>query len=279
MVNLRRRIGTHLSTSLDLSRSTLRASVAVKTLGVTSRALYHRRMIEFVKLIVDVVLKAVPGIVSRNERDKAAYLGADLFLIYVQINDVLVRAEEIVTQMERYDRAADIELATARGALLGLVPQQISDIRMITARLQELRWELDVLDGQSAAALDFLLGMKTSALDLLSHALTLDHLPLGTTSVEVDGEGIRWPEIRPTFHAQQKVLDSLRHELGRDTPTRDDEVRRIRAYLEQRQPREEMRAIRENLEKLREAIAANFTIQDILIRAGDPRLGRGRGHR
>ncbi|MEU4455264.1 GIY-YIG nuclease family protein [Nocardioides sp. NPDC023903] len=35
--NLRRRIGTHLSTSLDLSRCTLRASVAVKTLGVTRK--------------------------------------------------------------------------------------------------------------------------------------------------------------------------------------------------------------------------------------------------
>jgi hypothetical protein len=35
--NLRTRIGTHLSTSLDLSRCTLRASVAVKTLGVTRK--------------------------------------------------------------------------------------------------------------------------------------------------------------------------------------------------------------------------------------------------
>ena len=35
--NLRRRIGTHLSTSLDLSRSTLRASVAVTTLGITRK--------------------------------------------------------------------------------------------------------------------------------------------------------------------------------------------------------------------------------------------------
>jgi len=233
-------------------------------------------MIEFVKLIVDVVLKAVPGIVSRNERDKAAYLGADLFLIYVQINDVLVRAEEIVTQMERYDRASDIDLATARRALLELVPRQISDIRVITERLRELDWELKVLGGQSHLALDFLLGIKSSALDVLSHALTLDQLPLGTTSVEVDDEGVRWPDIRPTFYARQKVLDNLYDELGQENPTRDDEVRRIRAYLQQRQPREEMRAIRENLETLREAIAANFTIQDILIRAGDPRLGRRR---
>ena len=35
--NLRTRLSTHLSTSLDLSRSTLRASVAVKTLGVTRK--------------------------------------------------------------------------------------------------------------------------------------------------------------------------------------------------------------------------------------------------
>ncbi|MDQ4110331.1 MAG: hypothetical protein M3306_04420 [Actinomycetota bacterium] len=233
-------------------------------------------MIEFVKLIVDVVLKAVPGIVSRNERDKAAYLGADLFLLYVQINDVLVRAEQIVTQMERYDQASDLELATARGALLGLVPRQIADIRVITERLQDLDWELKVLGGQSHLALDFLLGIKSSALDVLSHALTLDQLPLGTTSVEVDDEGVRWPDIRPTFYARQKVVDNLYDELGRENPTRDDEVRRIRAYLDNRQPREEMRAIRENLETLREAIAANFTIQDILIRAGDPRLGRRR---
>lgn len=229
-------------------------------------------MIEFVKLLVDVVLKAVPGMVSKNERDRAARLGADLFLLYVQINDVLVRAELIVTQMERYDRATDLELATARGALLQLVPEQISDLREITGRLQALHWELGVLDGESSASLEFLLGMKSSALDQLSYALTLDHLPLGTTTVEVDDDGIRWPQVRPAHHARRTVFDNLRDELGRDHPTREDEVRRIRTYLERRQPREEMRAIRENLEKLREAIAANFTLQDILIRAGDPRL-------
>ena len=233
-------------------------------------------MIEFVKLIVDVVLKAVPGIVSRNERDKAARLGADLFLLYVQVNDVLVRAEQIITQMERYDRASDLELATARGALLQLVPDQISDLRAVTERLQALHWELQVLDGEAYVSLDFLVGIKSSALDQLSYALTLDHLPLGTTTVEVDDDGIRWPEVRPAHHARWTLFDDLREELGRDNPTREDEVRRIRTYLERRQPREEMRAIRENLENLREAIAANFTIQDILIRAGDPRLGRRR---
>jgi len=233
-------------------------------------------MIEFVKLLVDLVVKAVPGILGKNERDQAARLGADLFLLYVQINDVLVRAELIVTQMERYDRATDLELATARGALLQLVPEQISDLREITGRLQALHWELGVLDGESSASLEFLLGMKSSALDQLSYALTLDHLPLGTTTVEVDDDGIRWPEVRPAHHARWVVFDNLRQELGLDHPTREDEVRRIRTYLERRQPREEMRAIRENLEKLREAIAANFTLQDILIRAGDPRLSHRR---
>ncbi|WP_328531228.1 hypothetical protein OG984_08905 [Nocardioides sp. NBC_00368] len=233
-------------------------------------------MIEFVKLIVDVVLRAVPGIVSRNERDRAAQLGADLFLLYVQINDVLVRAEQIVTEMERYDGAADLELATARGALLRLVPDQIADIRVIAEGLERLRWELQVLDGQSSLTIDFLLDRKLSALDLLSHALTLDHLPLGMTSIEVDDEGIRWPKIRPTHEARWLVCRNLSGELGGDNPTREDEVRRIRLYLERRQPREEMRAIRESLEKVREAIAANFTIQDILIRAGDPRLSKRR---
>ncbi|MEU0266611.1 hypothetical protein [Nocardioides sp. NPDC006303] len=236
-------------------------------------------MIEFVKLIVDVVLKAVPGIVSRSERDKAAYLGADLFLLYVQINDVLVRAEQIVTQMERYDRASDIELATARGALLELVTDQISDLRVITERLQGLRWELHVIEGPSVVALDLLLTIKSAALDMLSYAVDHDHLPLGTTSIEVDEEGVRWPGNSPSFRSSQTILHNMFDELGRDNPTRDHEVRRIRAYLEHRQPREEMRAIRENLETLREAIAANFTIQDILIRAGDPRLDRRRRFR
>ncbi|MGY0390364.1 hypothetical protein ACWZJV_25620 [Nocardioides sp. WG-D5] len=236
-------------------------------------------MIEFVKLIVDVVLRAVPGIVSRNERDRAAQLGADLFLLYVQINEVLVRAEQIVSEMERYDRSAGPELAGARRALLRLVPEQIADIQVIAERLDGLRWELQVLDGQSALALDLLLDLKFSALDLLSHALSLDHLPLGTTSVEVDDEGIRLPQILPTHEARWMVCRNLRDELGGDHPTRDDEVRRIRAYLAHRRPREEMRAIRESLETLREAIAANFTIQDILIRAGDPRLDRRRRRR
>ncbi|MFJ9390707.1 hypothetical protein ACIRON_17920 [Nocardioides sp. NPDC101246] len=231
-------------------------------------------MIEFVKLLVDVVLKAVPGIVGRNERDKAAKLGADLFLLYVQINDVLVRAEKIVTQMERYASEPNAAPNWARAALLELVPEQIADLRVITARLQVLRWDLHVIEGPSVLALDLLLTIKSAALDMLSYALDHDHLPLGTTSIEVDDEGVRWPDNQLSYRSHQMVLDNLSAELGRDNPTREDEVRRIRSYLEHRRPREEMEAIRESLEKLRDAIAANFSIQDILIRAGDPRLAR-----
>lgn len=233
-------------------------------------------MIEFVKLIVDMVAKAVPGIVSRSERDKSAQLGAELFLLYVQLNEVLVRAEKITTMLERYDPEAGRDNYWTRQALLELVPDQIADLRASAARLQDLNWELQVLDGRSYGALRFLLDLKMSALDVLAYAITVDHLPLGTTSIVIDDAGIQSLPTMMSLRSFQSLSSELYNELGLDNPTRSDEARRIRAYLEQRHPRDELEAIRENLERLRDAIGEHFTIEDILLRAGDPRVIRKR---
>lgn len=50
----------------------------------------------------------------------------------------------------------------------------------------------------------------------------------------------------------------------------------VEEYLAVREPRRRLGEIRDSLEKIRAALEENFTITDVLLRAGDPRAGRGR---
>lgn len=245
-------------------------------------------MLEFVKLILDLVAKAVPGIVSRNERDKSAHVGAELFLFYVQLNDALVTAEKIVLLLERYDD--ELRTAVQSGPETGsdpvhiayeladLVREQIANIRTTAERLSDVDWQLQVLDGESVAALKFLLHAKMSALDLLSGALSGGRLPLRVRGILID-DGGELPAVPEDPHrVMWSWYDALDTELreGAGHQTLAQRSQQVSEYLAVRKPREDLHRIRDNLEHLRDAIAAQFTIKDILIRVGDPRIERTR---
>ncbi|MEV6604207.1 hypothetical protein [Kutzneria sp. NPDC051319] len=129
-------------------------------------------MLEFLQPLVDLIAKTVPALSKRRERDEAAKLGAELFLLYVQCNEALVQGEHIVRSLENY---------------LTLVAQ-----------------------------------------------------------------GSQWS-------------DDVRTSLSRILRDRLRTVRR---------PREQLERIRSALEKIRPALVANFSLGDVLLRAGDPRASR-----
>ncbi|MFI5623466.1 hypothetical protein ACIA03_08380 [Nocardioides sp. NPDC051685] len=249
-------------------------------------------MIEFLKLILDLATKAVPGMVSRSERDRSAQLGAELFLFYVQLNDALVTADQIVVLLELYERQlADAIRVTGqrrdtwvRRELLEVVRKQLTSIQLIGERLDDLNWELQVLDGKSVAALTFLLDEKVSALAVVFEMLRYGRLPLRIEGIMIDDPLTELPEIRTTrvFEFRDEAEASAISVYGepQTAAVSDREaLRQVRTYLAVRKPREELQHIRDNLEQLREAIASNFTIHDILLHAGDPRIAERQRYR
>jgi exonuclease VII small subunit len=234
-------------------------------------------VIEFLQPFVEVVARALPSIAKKKERDDSAALGAELFLVYVQFNEALVLAEEIVASLETYvERMNDDDgFAPAAGSWISAqVHQQLRNLVGIGNRIDRWKWELQVLDGQSTNNLRFLLSRKMSGLKVLSKVTGEDRFSLRTSGVLIDDQGVLGP--RWSTHEYLDNCRELSHGL-RESSVRMDEtwgpdvLVTVEEYLARRRPREQLDEIRQSLERIRAALEANFTVQDILLRAGDPR--------
>ena len=241
-------------------------------------------MLEFLQPFVDAVARAVPAVAAKKERDASAKLGSELFLIYVQFNEALVLAEQIVGSLETYVarmsehvRTGDDRYAlTAGDWVMDDVHQQVRNLTHIRERITGWRWHLQVLDGRSSNELRFLLDRKLSALHVLSRAVERQRMPLRTTGVLIDEHGTLQVGRDPiAYHELEDQLAA--NSVPMDRPWTADVLARVEHYLAARKPREQLAEIRDSLEKIRAALEANFTVTDILLRAGDPRAGRRRG--
>ena len=241
-------------------------------------------MFEFLQLLADAVARAVPAIAKKKERDASAKLGADLFLVYVQFNEALVLAEEIVRSLEDYvtrmsehlRTGDDSHALTAGDWVTDKIHQQVRNLTAVRDRLTSHAWELQVLDGQSSNELEFLLDHKMSALKALSSVVDRERLPLRTTGVLIDDQGTLQvePFIPRLNHYRELERDLMANSVPLNAQWTLEILIIVKRYLTFRKPREQLDEIRASLEKIRSALETHFTITDVLLRAGDPRAGR-----
>lgn len=247
-------------------------------------------MIEFLQPLVDIVTSALPSVVQKKERDASAKLGAELFLIYTQFNEALVLGGHIVEELELYIDRMSRNIRDRPGYFPHAgewvaedVRQQLRNLVGIRDRIAHWKWELQVLDGAAINDLQFFLRSKTSALVALNRVIVDDErIPLRTTGVLIDDQGVVRagdeyvePSRGDLDRKYRQLYDELTDESASISERWNLEIlATVERYLEIRKPREQLDKIRVSLEKIRTALEANFTISDILLRAGDPRGGR-----
>lgn len=237
-------------------------------------------MFEFLQLLADAVARAVPVMAKKKERDASAKLGAELFLVYVQFNESLVLGEDIVRSLEVYVErmsehlrtGGDSYALTAGRWVTDQIHQQVRNLTDVRNRINSRGWELRILDGQATNDLWFLLDRKMSALDALSAAVDRERLPLRTNGMLIDEHGTLSTDSMLGYHDLERDLTANSVPMNaRWTP---EVLAVVERYLAVRKPREQLAAIRASLEQIRAALEANFTITDVLLRAGDPRAGK-----
>jgi hypothetical protein len=59
-------------------------------------------VIEIVKALVDLLTRAAPALTGARRRQKFTSIGADLFVLYFRLNEVLLTADRIVRSLEVY---------------------------------------------------------------------------------------------------------------------------------------------------------------------------------
>lgn len=241
-------------------------------------------MIEFLQPLVDAVSKALPAIAKHKERTSASKLGSELFLIYVQFNEALVLAEDIVSSLEVYvqrmtrhlETGEDKYALTGASWVSGKIIRQLENLAEIKGRMDQWRWELQILDGRSNNELNFLLDAKFSALNALAKTINAHRFPLRGNGIMIDDNGLIQAYDRRSARIQHRRLGNelISSSVPMVGPWGPDVLESINHYLSARKPREKLSEIRSSLEEIRAALEKNFTISDILLQAGDPRARR-----
>lgn len=239
-------------------------------------------MIEFLKLLVDIASKAISGLGTRHDKKRMSDIGAELFMFYIQVNEALVAGYAIVKSLEFYVESMDSCIAgggdpdafKGRPEISHRLQVQRDNLARIGETMQRWGRPLQILDGEACAQIAPLLHGKMNALDALLRLLGEGNLPITMTLEQLLALGHSEESSGSQMYRRLMEFEenATNGAVSLGVPWGGEIHKRVKLYLETRNPRRQLDEIRHNLERIREALDRNFTITDILLRVGDERF-------
>lgn len=252
-------------------------------------------VIEIIRTLIETLANGFPGIAGMREDKRRRQLGAELFLLYANINQLMLTAEDIIQHLEQYaacterdlNDGSEEEVLEHSRRVTPLVERQRDDLLYVRLLLDSRSAVVQIIEPDAYNRLVPLLGLKQGALDTLSMIMYMGDLPLDPSQAEIDAWMARLPPLGEsrTRGATRSLIavDRLIRDSGRRwrenvvprTSWGQDVHARIVQYLDERQPRRQLEEIRSALALLRSTLLENFTIADVLLEVGE----RGHGVR
>jgi hypothetical protein len=249
-------------------------------------------MLELVKLIVDALVKAIPGVAGKRRTAKLADLGTRLFTVYTVCNEMLLRGERIVALLEELDtRGSVVDPSGTRilpqyWEVTGLIIEQGAELARVQVLIDEWAPHVQILSGTAYNRLVLSVGGKGDDIQWMmarkrgrryGPAIRIDDADPAvspTTASDVPPWDLI-KDIRYLNHFNFRQEDIL---VDEDVvPEADTELAILRSYLTDRDPKAGLALIRDSLDQFRAALIENFKLEDILLRvtnrSTDLRLG------
>jgi hypothetical protein len=241
-------------------------------------------MFEALKMLLEIAMKVIPAAARNHQKKHLSHIGAELFQVYILINEAAILGEVIIDKIDstlaRLDRRINEEGDSASvppdGHLEALVKRQLQNFYLISGLLDQFSAELQVIDGDAYSKLTLLLEGKYTLLNAISGAVRSNRLPLvqdpekfskvmheykGLNDADSSKGQAFYTALRPTIAAvplDERWSEPVGHSVA--------------SLLEETPPREQLGAIREQLANLRKALLDIFTPQDILPIVGDRKI-------
>ncbi|MFE0627987.1 hypothetical protein ACFW3D_13585 [Streptomyces sp. NPDC058864] len=244
-------------------------------------------MVELVRTLVEALAQGLPGLRAIREEKRRRKLGAELFILYVRLNEAMLEAEGIVRKLEAYqermgrhlERGDDAYALTAGDWVTRDVQRQIVNLTRISGLMSDRGVALQIIDPDAYNRLQPLLSGKFNALQLLLAVMRSGALPLAPTQEDLArAMDVGHPRSR---ESQDRMMANLREfsprwygtALTTTSEWGPETYECVVRYLRERRPREQLAEIRAALAALRSALEEHFTISDVLLEVGDERLG------
>ncbi|MDX2815403.1 hypothetical protein ABZ312_21040 [Streptomyces sp. NPDC006207] len=244
-------------------------------------------MVELVRTLVEALVQGLPGLRAIREEKRRSKLGAELFILYVRLNEVMLEAEGIVRNLEGYaermgrhlEHGDDAYALGAGGWVARGVQRQIVNLARISGLMGDHGVALQIIDPEAYNRLQPLLSGKFNALQVLLAIMRSGALPLAPTqedlarAMDVGHPGSREGQRRMMANLEEFAPRWRDTALATSSPWGPSTYESVVRYLREREPREQLSEIRAALESLRTALEKHFTISDVLLEVGDARMG------
>ena len=158
---------------------------------------------------------------------------------------------------------------------------QHANIHKLFYSLRSFKYQLGIIDADAFLKLRYLIDVKKSSLQHLLDSLRYGNLPLyGPSEQEIKGH-LDQLNISQIKDQDSSIRSIFAHDTGRAYRENDisiygkwdkDVYDVVKKYLEERNPREQLKYIYRVATQLRDALEKHFTISDILLEVGDNRL-------
>lgn len=228
-------------------------------------------MTELLAALLDAIMKAIPGVKGYRDRKRHAEIGASLLKFYNDANRMLIAGDILIKTSRAYERAAgDEDQASTLGELQEVIlfytreqAHALADIQDSFDRLQIYLAAL--IKNDSFRRLDMSFRSKSSTLQMLNHWMRLAYdRKLALDNLIVTARS----DIR-RYEWSFKLLP-LTDDFGGQ-----EHLTSVQAYLHHTiDPEANLARIAAVLEEVREAILANFKLEEVLLRVKDERLPR-----
>lgn len=242
-------------------------------------------MLELIQAVMGIMTKMIPDFMAKREDVRFNEIGAELFLFYVEVNEMLICAQEITGLLEHsvsimehqalHQPDEDVPRVFRRD-IVSRTSWQIVSLGRIREMLQRWSNQLWIVNADAIGRLAPLLSNKESALSALLSYMGNERLPLsirldnlGSEKKFFDREDLDYYSI-----PEERYRKLIKYSIPLQPPWGADVCDVIKKYLEESDPKVRIERIRGALDDLRSALLDTFTIKDVLLAVGDRRYNR-----
>ena len=267
-------------------------------------------MFEILKFLVDLTVKSLSGFRKFQNQSKHNRLGAALFIIYSDVNEIVFRGRQLIDQLDIVLADIDAGRRPEMESLLSATRAQTGILKRVWGWLHDFSVEFHVVDGSDYEKLRALMWRKGGIVDLIEMHLRDGQLVIGPSQPAIENilSGLspdggppmpgnftqrgEWSELAFTAESaavSPEKLDPVNEEDGFQAYydrqrgfNRKAYQEGIRYVIERANLRRQLDEISEAAESLRAALVEYWKVDEILplvreerAKFGEPPITRG----